>query len=70
MNPGESKRAIKNDAFTIFDNEYDTVKNLKYKELLESKAKTLGPAFKASKTYDNNFGTDWTLPGKVRETEI
>ncbi len=60
VNPAEGKKAIKNDVFTIFDNEYDLLKNQRKKDLFDSKTKIMGPAFKTSSIYDNATGKDWT----------
>jgi hypothetical protein len=59
VNPAEGKKAIKNDVFTIFDNEYDLLKDKKRKDMFESKTK-MGPAFKTASIYDNATGKDWT----------
>ena len=53
----------------MFDNEYDLARDLKKKEVMNSKAKTVGPAFKTSSVVDNATGKNWNLPSDMRDND-
>jgi hypothetical protein len=69
-NPDEARRALKNDQFTIKDNEYDLLKEHNKRVHEAEKLKQLGPIFKTSQYVDNNNAKDWSLPSKLREDEF
>ena len=55
-----SKSAIKNDAFTMHENDFNLVHTAKIEDHIDSKAKILHGDFRTSTAFDNNAGPDWS----------
>ena len=70
VNPAESKQSIKNDNFTLFDNDYNLTRQHKIEDLVEKKQKMVGPEFKRTYNFDNATGADWTQSNNMRKTEF
>ena len=56
----ESKQAIKNDKFTMFETSYNATREKALEEQIEHKRRTIGGQFLCSKAFDNNIGPDWS----------
>lgn len=60
VNPIEARQSVKNDNFTIFENNFNLEKKQEKEDRKENKAKILGGQFLCSKAFDNSTGPDWT----------
>lgn len=56
--PG-SKNTIKNDAFTMCENDFNLTHKAKIEEHVDKKSKILAGEFLCSKAFDNAQGPDW-----------
>ena len=71
MNPGEARKAVKNDKFTMHENEYNLERQVKLEQFIETKSKMVGPNFNPSTNFDNKEGIDWNKKGhRNRKTEL
>ena len=56
----EARQTVKNDNFTIYENDFNLELKKKIKDKIDHKAKVLGGQFMCSKAFDNASGPDWT----------
>lgn len=55
----ESKNMIKNDAFTICENDFNLTHKAEIEDHIDNKSKILHGEFLTSKAFDNAQGKDW-----------
>ena len=56
----EAKTEIRNDNFTMCENEFNITHQAEIEDHINKKAKILHGEFMCSKAFDNNQGPDWT----------
>ena len=56
----ESKSMIKNDAFTMMENDYNLTRKAAVEDHIQNKGKFLHGEFVTTAAFDNNAGPDWT----------
>ena len=56
----EAKNTIKNEAFTMCENDYNLTHKAKIEDHIQNKSKILHGEFLCSKAFDNAHGPDWS----------
>ena len=69
-NPSEAKATIREDGFTMHENEYNLAWQAKIDDYVNHKKKFVGGEFKKSFNYDNATNVDWNKSTRERKTEM
>ena len=69
-NPSEARASIREDGFTMHENEYNLAWQAKIDDYVNHKKQFVGGEFKRSFNYDNATNVDWNKSTRERKTEM